>query len=90
MSASGVDVSWPFKGDAWAPVITLIETVGIDAMVSYAVRASARTAVFSARYFVAGWTELPPKPPEGTPDHRPRLRAVGGQHYISPEERGIF
>jgi hypothetical protein len=88
MSASGVIVRWPFKGDQWFPLLALINKCGVPALVEYARRTADRTHVDSARYFMRGWAELPPKPADGTPVHRPRpqLRAVGQ----SPEDRGIF
>jgi hypothetical protein len=88
MSASGVIVRWPFKGDQWFPLLALIHKCGIPALVEYARRTADRTHVDSARYFMRGWSELPPKPADGSPIHRarPQLRAVGQ----SPEDRGIF
>lgn len=89
MSASGVVVRWPFKGDQWFPLLALINKCGIPALVEYARRTADRAGgVDSARYFMRGWAELPPKPADGTPVHipRPQLRAVGQ----SPEDRGIF
>ncbi|MFI6103205.1 hypothetical protein [Streptomyces sp. NPDC051310] len=89
LSQSRIRVRWPFKGDGWFPVIALITKCGIPAMVDHATRAVARNPqIDSARYFMRGWGELPPKPADGTPHHlaRPHLRAVGQ----TPEERGIF
>lgn len=88
MTASGVVVRWPFSGNQWFPVVALINKCGIQALVAYARRTSDRTHVDSARYFMRGWSELPPKPAAGSPIHvpRPHLRAVGQ----SPEDRGIF
>lgn len=94
MSASGFpNIRWPMKGNAWFPVIALIKAVGVQAMVEYAHRAaaSAKDPVVSAQYFLRGWQELPPAPPEDTPVYRPspRLRAVGAS-YSNPEDRGVF
>lgn len=86
MTASGVVVRWPFQGDQWFPVIALIRKCGIPALVAYARRTADRTHIDSARYFMRGWTELPPAPAAGTPVVR-HLRPVAGQ---SPEDRGIF
>lgn len=89
MTASGIVVRWPFTGNGWFPVVALITKCGVPALVEYARRTVDRspTAIDSAKYFVRGWSELPPKPAAGTPIHmsRPHLRAVG-----TPEERGIF
>ncbi|MGK5730217.1 hypothetical protein [Streptomyces sp. URMC 124] len=89
MTASNINVRWPFTGNQWFPLIALIKKCGVPALVDYARRTVDRTDVDSARYFMRGWSELPPMPAEGAPVHRPRphLRAVGGQ---TPEERGIF
>lgn len=88
MTASGVVVRWPFTGNQWFPLISLINKCGTPALVAYARRTADRTHVDSARYFMRGWAELPPKPAAGSPVHtpRPHLRAVGQ----SPEDRGIF
>ncbi|WP_406418333.1 hypothetical protein [Streptomyces sp. NBC_01614] len=88
MTASGVVVRWPFAGNQWFPLIALINKCGVPALVAYARRTADRTHVDSARYFMRGWAELPPKPAAGSPVHtpRPHLRAVGQ----SPEDRGIF
>ncbi|MFF2650560.1 hypothetical protein [Streptomyces sp. NPDC058045] len=76
LTAAGVTVRWPFRGDAWFPVLAVIKTAGIPAMVDHAVAARSRTRVESAKYFLRGWAELPPIPAPGT--QRPPLRAVAG------------
>ncbi|MEU9760249.1 hypothetical protein AB0D98_10875 [Streptomyces sp. NPDC047987] len=89
ITAAGVNVRWPFKGDQWFPVLALITKSGVPALIDYAVRAAARTNIDSAKYFMRGWSELPPLPRPGT--ERPPLRAVSGgwQPYRepTPEER---
>jgi hypothetical protein len=88
MTASGIVVRWPFKGDQWFPLLALINKCGVQALVEYARRTADRTPVDSAKYFMRGWSELPPKPADGAAIHRPRPQLrVAGQ---SPEERGIF
>lgn len=93
MTASGLHVRWPWAGNAWFPIIALIRRCGVRPMVEHAHRsaAAAREPVSSAKYFLQGWKELPPAPPEDTPNYRPQphLR-VAGRGYQSPEERGIF
>lgn len=74
LTAAGVVVRWPFKGDAWFPVLALINKTGVPAMVDHATRAATRANVESARYFMRGWSELPPMPPPDAP--RPALHAV--------------
>lgn len=76
LTAAGVVVRWPFTGNGWFPVLALIEKTGVPALTEYAVRAAARTSVDSAKYFMRGWSELPPLPAPGTA--RPPLRAVSG------------
>lgn len=93
MSASGLHVRWPWEGNAWFPIIALIRRCGVRPMVEHAHRAAAAAhqPVSSAKYFLQGWKELPPAPPEDTPNYRPQphLR-VAGRGYQSPEDRGIF
>ena len=79
ITAAGIYVRWPFKGNSWFPVLSLIEKSGVAAMVDHAVKAASRTSVESANYFLKGWSELPPTPAPGT--ERPKLRAVGSQRH---------
>lgn len=80
LTAAGVVVRWPFQGDQWFPLLGLIEKTGVPALVDHAVKAAARApeSVGSAKYFMRGWSELPPLPPPGI--ERPPLRAVSGSH----------
>ena len=86
LTAAGVVVHWPFKDNGWFPVLGLIEKTGVPALVDHAVQAAARAPepVGSAKYFMRGWSELPPKPAPGA--ERPPLRAVSGgyQPYQQP------
>ncbi|MET9517469.1 hypothetical protein [Streptomyces sp. NPDC002994] len=79
LTAAGVVVRWPFKGNSWFPVLALIKKSGVDAMVDHAVKAASRTSVESANYFIKGWSELPPQPGPGV--ERPKLHAVAGTGY---------
>ncbi|APE21356.1 MULTISPECIES: hypothetical protein [Streptomyces] len=79
ITAAGIYVRWPFKGNSWFPVLALIQKSGVPAMVDHAVKAASRTSVESANYFLKGWGELPPTPAPGT--ERPRLHAVGSQRH---------
>jgi hypothetical protein len=90
LTAAGVIVRWPFTGNAWFPVLALIEKTGVPALVEYAVRAAARTNVDSAKYFMRGWSELPPLPAPGAV--RPPLRAVSGdwQPYSNPTDHSVY
>lgn len=84
LTTAGITVRWPFRGNAWTPVLAMIAKSGIPAMVDHALKAAARTNVESANYFLKGWSELPPLPQAGT--ERPPLRAVsnGWQPYKQP------
>jgi hypothetical protein len=86
LTAAGVVVRWPFKGNAWFPVLAMISKSGVPAMVDHALKAAARTQIESAKYFLKGWGELPPLPAPGT--ERPPLRAVSGgyQPYKQPDK----
>ncbi|MFD5709530.1 hypothetical protein ACFWHW_03895 [Streptomyces pharetrae] len=92
LTAAGVVVRWPFKGDQWFPLLALIEKSGVPALVDFAVKAaaSARTPVQSAKYFLDGWSELPPLPPPGA--QRPTLRAVSGgyQPWTNPADVSVY
>jgi hypothetical protein len=76
ITAAGVYVRWPFKGNAWFPILSMIAKSGVPAMVDHALKAASRTNVESAKYFLKGWAELPPLPAAGA--SRPPLRAVSG------------
>jgi hypothetical protein len=90
VTAAGVYVRWPFKGNAWFPVLAMISKSGVPAMVDHARKAASRTDVESANYFLKGWSELPPIPAPGT--DRPQLRAVSGgfQPYRDPTDQSVY
>lgn len=91
ITAAGINVRWPFKGDQWFPILALITKSGVPALVDHAVRAAARnTSIDSAKYFLRGWAELPPLPRPGT--ERPPLRAVSGgwQPYTNPVDVSAY
>lgn len=79
LTAAGVIVRWPFKGNGWFPVLALIKKTGVPAMVDHAMKAASRTSVESANYFLKGWSELPPQPGPGV--ERPKLHAIKGTGY---------
>lgn len=66
LTANGVVVRWPFKGNAWFPLLAMIAKSGVPAMVDHALKAASRARVESANYFLKGWSELPPIPAPGT------------------------
>lgn len=91
LTTAGVSVRWPFKGNEWFPLLALIAKTGVPAMVDHAVKVARRTEVESAKYFLNGWSELPPLPPAGT--DRPPLRAVGNQSwqpYQNPTDTSAY
>lgn len=91
ITAAGVIVRWPFTGNAWFPVLSIIEKSGVPAMVEHATKVAARTPVESAKYFLKGWSELPPLPPPGI--DRPPLRAVNGSGwhpYRNPTDHSVY
>lgn len=90
VTAAGVYVRWPFKGNSWFPVLAMIDKSGVPAMVDHARKAAARTDVESANYFLKGWSELPPIP--GPDVDRPKLRPVGGKHtpYTPPTDHSVY
>ncbi|MBK3546462.1 hypothetical protein [Streptomyces sp. MBT60] len=92
ITAAGVSVRWPFKGDQWFPVLALITKSGTPALVDFAVRAAGRApnGIESAKYFLRGWAELPPLPRPGA--ERPALRAVAGgyQPWTNPEDQSAY
>lgn len=86
LTANGVIVRWPFHGNEWFPLLALISRTGITAMVNHATKVASRTQVESAKYFLNGWSELPPLPPPG--DGRPALRTVDTPRPpLSPQAR---
>ncbi|MEU0393857.1 hypothetical protein ABZ208_13940 [Streptomyces sp. NPDC006208] len=90
ITAAGVYVRWPFKGNSWFPVLAMISKSGVPAMVDHALKAASRTDIESANYFLKGWGELPPLP--GADVERPKLRPVGGKHqpYQPPTDHSVY
>jgi hypothetical protein len=91
LTAAGVIVRWPFKGNDWFPVLALIKKSGVPAMVDHSVKAAARTSIESARYFLPGWTELAPLP--GPDAKRPPLKSVKGtghKPFEPPKDPAVY
>lgn len=74
ISAADVHVRWGLHEHEWFQVHALIKKCGIPSMAAVAIKAARRTEVESARYFLPGWSELPPLPAPGT--ERTKLHAV--------------
>ncbi|WHM30275.1 hypothetical protein OH540_09590 [Streptomyces sp. BPPL-273] len=91
ITAAGVYVRWPFKGNGWFPILSMIIKSGVPAMVDHALKAASRTDVESANYFLKGWRELPPLP--GPDAERPKLRPVGSkrhQPFQPPTDHSVY
>lgn len=72
---AGIHVRWArLSNNEWLQVHSLMKDRGIPAMVDVAIKASSRTQVEYARYFLPGWRELAPLPEPGA--ERPPLRSV--------------
>lgn len=81
LTAAGVVVRWPFKGNGWFPVLSLIQKAGVEAMTRHAVRAAKRADVVTAAYFMEGWAELPPLvAPAPQPAPQPASRPAAPPH----------
>lgn len=78
LTAEGVIVRWPFRGNEWFPVLALITDKGIPAMTTAARRIYAKYDPERASYFMPAWGELPPLLAANAT--RPKLRAVAGGH----------
>ncbi len=83
-------VRWPFGNSEWAKLRAAITRSGVPALVDYARRSYERKRgdIDSARFFLSGWSQLPPAPPTGPLGERPALRAVSGsswQPYTNPD-----
>jgi len=85
LTTAGVIVRWPYQGNGWFPVLALISKCGIPAMVDHALKAAARADISSAKYFMRGWSELPPQPAHGT--ERPALHAVPSSRPSTTDAR---
>ncbi|MDX3239763.1 hypothetical protein PV392_29575 [Streptomyces sp. ME03-5709C] len=91
ITAAGVFVRWPFHGNGWFPVLSMIKKSGVPAMVDHALKAAARADIESAKYFLQGWRELPPLPSVDV--KRPQLRAVkaaGHQPFQPPTDLSVY
>jgi hypothetical protein len=79
MTASGVVVRWTFKGDQWFPVLSLIASRGVPAMVKSARKIHDKYDPERAPYFLKAWGELPRQAPPTT--ERPPLTVVKSSGY---------
>ncbi|MER8004812.1 helix-turn-helix domain-containing protein [Streptomyces sp. NPDC094149] len=90
MTRRGMRVSWQMQIGDWKELVDLVQTRSVPVLVDHAERVwqSAKTAPYSARYFLAGWRGLPDTP-AGPP---PQLRAVSGgwQPFKNPENHDVY
>lgn len=58
MHARGMNVSWSFTTTEWLELRDAVRRAGVPALVDHATRAwqAAKTAPYSAKYFLRGWT----------------------------------
>lgn len=92
LTSAGVVVRWNLTAAEWLSVEALIKAKGLPALAAYAQRQASARDISYARYFLAGWRELPPLPEPGT--ERPNLRAVpnaaGWQPYTNPTDHSVY
>lgn len=93
LTAAGVVVRWNLSTSEWFVVEALIRRTGVPALAAYAQRQAAGKDISYARYFLAGWRELPPLPETPEPGiGRPPLRAVPGgwRPYQNPVDPSVY
>lgn len=90
MTRRGMRVSWQMQTGDWKELVALVQTRSVPVLVEHAERVwqSAKSAPYSARYFLPGWQGLP-ETPAGPP---PQLRAVSGgyQPYRDPTDDSVY
>lgn len=82
---------WNLASADWLIIDALIKAKGVEAMADYAARAAQSSAkpVVSARYFLAGWKELPNRPPDGHARAELRMVAGGASAAMSTTDQRI-
>ncbi|MFF0426889.1 hypothetical protein ACFYUJ_21055 [Streptomyces sp. NPDC004520] len=90
LTTAGVLVRWNLAPAEWLTLDALIKRSGINALAAFAQKQAANRDISYARYFLAGWKDLPPLPEPGTT--RPQLRAVAGgwQPYQNPTDPSVY
>jgi hypothetical protein len=90
MTRRGMRVSWQMQIGDWKELVDLVQTRSVPVLVEHAERVwhSAKSAPYSARYFLAGWRGLPDTPANSAP----ALRAVSGgyQPYRDPTDQSVY
>lgn len=90
MTRRGMRVSWQMQAGEWKELADLVLTRSVPVLVDHAERVwqSAKTAPYSARYFLPGWSGLPEAPAGAAP----QLRAVSGgyQPYRNPTDQSVY
>lgn len=90
MTRRGMRVSWQMQAGDWKELADLVRSRSVPVLVDHAERVwqSAKTAPYSARYFLPGWSGLPEAPAGSVP----QLRAVSGgyQPYRDPIDQSVY
>lgn len=90
MTRRGMRVSWQMQIGDWKELVDLVQTRSVPVLVEHAERVwqSAKSAPYSARYFLSGWRGLPETPANSAPT----LRAVSGgyQPYRNPTDQSVY
>lgn len=76
MTRRGMRISWQFQTTEWRDLAHLVRTRSAPVLVDHAERVwhAAKTAPYSARYFLPGWRGLPETPTSTAP----ALRSING------------
>lgn len=91
LTTAGILVRWGNLTTAeWFTVEALIKRTGVPALAAFAQKQAASRDISYARYFLAGWKDLPPLPAPGT--ERPAFRVVNGgwQPYTNPTDPSVY
>lgn len=90
LTTAGVLVRWNLSTTEWLTLEALIQRTGTPALAAFAQKQAAIRDISYARYFLAGWKDLPPLPEPGAV--RPQLRAVSGgyQPWTNPEDQSAY
>ncbi|WP_329424045.1 hypothetical protein [Streptomyces sp. NBC_01268] len=90
LTTAGVLVRWNLSTAEWFTIEALIKRTGVPALAAFAQKQATARDISYARYFLAGWKDLPPLPEPGAT--RPPLRAVSGgyQPWTNPADQSGY